>query len=182
MHHPSTLRRATALVLAALVVSSLGALAGAPVSVLAAASTGIRVEHPFATPSVPGATMGAAYFGVLENHGAKPDKLVRATTPVAASVEMHTMAVDPHGVMRMREVDGIAIAPGGVVRMRPGMGYHLMLVGLKQPLKPGESFPMSLQFEHAGNVDVTVVVQAMGGAAPMSGMLGMPGMSGMPKH
>jgi copper(I)-binding protein len=69
------------------------------------------------------------------------------------------MAVDAQGVMRMREIDGIALAPKAKLQMRPGTGMHLMLVGLKEPLKEGATFPMTLQFEHAGTVEVKVVVQ-----------------------
>jgi periplasmic copper chaperone A len=130
----------------------------------------VEITHPFATPSLPGASTGAAYFTTLENKGANPDQLVRAATPVAASVEMHTMNIDAQGVMRMREVDAIAIAPHTAIRMRPGAGFHLMLVGLKQPLKEGDTFPLSLQFEHAGKVEVKVVVQTPRASGAMGGM------------
>ena len=123
---------------------------------------------PYATPSLPGTSNGAAYFAMLENTGNSADRLLRATTPAAARVELHTMAVDAQGVMRMREVDAIALAPHAKIRMRPGMGMHLMLVGLKEPLKDGAHFPMTLEFERAGKVDVTVNVQSTvpgGGAA-----------------
>ena len=119
----------------------------------------IAIAHPFATPSLAGTTSGAAYLATLENTGTSADKLVRASTPVAARVEIHTMAVDAQGVMRMREIDGIALAPKAKVQMRPGTGMHLMLVGLKEPLKEGATFPMTLQFERAGTVEVKVVVQ-----------------------
>ena len=119
----------------------------------------IRIVHTFATPSLAGSSNGAAYFATLENTGAKPDRLLRASTPAAAIVELHDMAMDAQGVMRMREVDGIALAPKAAIRMRPGMGYHLMLIGLRQPLKEGATFPMTLTFEHAGKVEVKVVVQ-----------------------
>jgi len=147
----------------------------AAVAVVAAAAHGstvgeIAIEHPYATPSLAGTTTGAAYFVALENTGAQPDKLVRASTPVAASVEMHTMSVDAQGVMRMREVDGIALAPKQSVRMRPGMGGHLMLIGLKRPLKEGETFAMTLQFERAGKVEVKVVVQTPRASAAMPDM------------
>ena len=117
---------------------------------------------------MPGASVGAAYLGGLTNAGARPDKLLRASTPVAASVELHTMNVDDQGVMRMREIDAIELAPKQTVRMRPGMGMHFMLMGLHAPLKQGETFPMTLQFEHAGTVDIKVVVQAAepGGEMP----------------
>jgi periplasmic copper chaperone A len=119
----------------------------------------IAIVHPFATPSLAGTTTGAAYLATLENTGTSADKLVRASTPMAARVEIHSMAVDAQGVMRMREIDGIALAPKAKLQMRPGMGMHLMLVGLKEPLKEGATFPMTLQFEHAGTVEVKVVVQ-----------------------
>jgi copper(I)-binding protein len=119
----------------------------------------IAIGHPFATPSIAGTANGAAYLQSLENTGTAPDRLVRASTPAAARVELHTMSVDAQGVMRMREIDGIALAPNAKVQMQPGSGMHMMLVGLKAPLKEGTSFPMTLQFERAGTVEVTVVVQ-----------------------
>ncbi len=119
----------------------------------------ITIVHPFATPSLPGTSTGAAYVTTLENSGARADRLLRASTPAAARVELHTMSVDAQGVMRMREIDGIVLAPKASVTMRPGMGLHLMLVGLKEPLREGTSFPMTLEFEHAGKVEVQVVVQ-----------------------
>jgi periplasmic copper chaperone A len=118
----------------------------------------VRIEHPYATPSVAGTSNGAAYIATLENTGKQPDRLLRASTPAAARAELHTMSMDD-GVMRMREVDAIALAPGAAVKMRPGQGYHFMLMGLKKPLKEGDSFPMTLEFERGGKVEVKVVVQ-----------------------
>ena len=118
----------------------------------------VSIGHPYATPSVPGARNGAAYIATLENSGKQPDRLLRASTPVAARTELHTMSMDA-GVMRMREVDAIAIAPGTPIKMRPGQGFHFMLMDLKQPLKEGDTFPMTLEFERGGKVEVKVVVQ-----------------------
>ena len=120
----------------------------------------IAIDHPFATPSLAGTRNGAAYFAGLENTGSVADRLVAASTPVAARVELHTMAVDARGVMRMREIDGIALAPKAKLQMHPGGPMHLMLIDLKVPLKAGSSFPMTLQFERAGKVEVKVVVEA----------------------
>lgn len=128
----------------------------------AVAAGDVVVMHPFAKPTLPGATVGGAYFGALNNKGSKPDKLVKATTPVAANVEIHDMNVDATGVMRMREIDGIVVPPKQTVTMSPGTGMHLMLVGLRRPLKEGESFPMTLQFERGGKVDVDMVVERPG--------------------
>ena len=119
----------------------------------------VEIGHPFATPSLAGTTTGAAYVATLENTGTRPDKLLRASTPAAARVEMHSMAVDAQGVMRMREIDAIELAPKVAIRMRPGLGMHLMLVGLKEPLREGATFPMTLEFERGGKVEVKVVVQ-----------------------
>ena len=127
----------------------------------------IAIGHPYATPSIPGTSNGAAYLASIENKGAVADRLVRASTPAASRVELHTMAVDAQGVMRMREIDGIALAPKAKVQMKPGSGLHLMLIGLKEPLKEDASFPLTLEFERAGKVEVTVNVQSAvpGGAA-----------------
>ncbi len=144
----------------------LGSLAGARDS-----SVGdIRIGHPYAVPSVPGSTTGAAYFADLENSGKAADTLLRISTPMAGRVELHTMSVDAQGVMRMREIDGIALAPGAAVKMRPGMGTHLMLIGLKQPLKEGTAFPMTLEFAKAGKIEVKVIVQVPKAPADMAEM------------
>jgi copper(I)-binding protein len=128
----------------------------------------IEIGHPYAKPSLPGTTNGAAYFATLENTGNSADRLLRASTPMATRVELHTMAVDAQGVMRMREIDGLALAPHAKIQMHPGSGMHLMLIGLKEPLKDGARFPMTLDFERAGKVEVTVIVEgdsSGGGAA-----------------
>jgi copper(I)-binding protein len=137
-----------------------GALSAAVVAVAAhGANVGdIAIGHPYATPSIAGTSNGAAYLASVENKGAVADRLVRASTPAAARVELHTMAVDAQGVMRMREVDGIALAPKAKVQMKPGSGLHLMLIGLKEPLKEDASFAMTLEFERAGKVEVKVIV------------------------
>jgi len=67
------------------------------------------------------------------------------------------MAMDGD-VMRMREVDGIDVPPGQRVELKPG-GMHIMFMGLKAPLKAGDSFPATLTFQKAGDVKVSVKVQ-----------------------
>ena len=128
----------------------------------------VRIGHPFAVPSLAGTANGAAYLATLENTGAKPDRLLRAGTPVATRVELHAMALDAGGVMRMREVGELALAPKAMIRMRPGQGHHFMLIGLTRPLKEGETFPLTLEFERGGKVEVKVVVQVprAGASAP----------------
>jgi len=130
----------------------------------------IAIGHPFATPSIPGTSNGAAYLASIENNGAAADRLVRASTPIAARVEIHTMNLDAQGVMRMREIDGVELAPKAKVHMKPGGGLHLMLIGLKEPLKEDATFPMTLEFERAGKVEVKMIVgQPKPAAAAASG-------------
>ena len=66
--------------------------------------------------------------------------------------------------MRMRQVDGVALPAGKTVELKPG-GLHIMFVGLKAPLKAGDSFAMKLKFQKAGEVTVTVNIEAAGAAA-----------------
>ena len=124
----------------------------------------VRVGHPYATPSIAGARHGAAYIATLENTGTAPDRLLSASTPAAARVELHTMAMDG-AVMRMREVEAIPLAAKETLKMRPGQGFHFMLMQLKAPLRAGDTFPLVLEFERGGRVEVRVDVQRPSDAA-----------------
>ena len=116
----------------------------------------IRITDPHARPTVPGQAGGAAYL-TLENTGGSADRLVSVSSPVAQSAGIHTMRMDGD-IMRMRDAGELRLAPAAKVEMKPGMGYHIMLNGLKQPLQAGATFPMTLNFEKAGEVDVSVTV------------------------
>jgi copper(I)-binding protein len=119
----------------------------------------LRIDHPYATPTPPGVTTGAAYLRGIRNAGALPDRLLGASTPAAHRVEIHRSVVDAQNVMRMRAIDGIDLPPGSELRLRHGGDHHLMLIDLKSPLKNGERFPMTLRFEKAGEREVMVWVQ-----------------------
>jgi len=144
--------------LARALVAGLLACAACAVAAHGATVGDIAIGHPYATPSIAGTSNGAAYLASIENKGAAGDRLVRASTPMASRVEIHTMNLDAQGVMRMREIDGVALAPKAKVQMKPGGGLHLMLIGLKEPLKEDATFPMTLEFERAGKVEVKVIV------------------------
>ncbi|MFM9914310.1 MAG: copper chaperone PCu(A)C [Rhizobacter sp.] len=115
----------------------------------------IDIGHPYARPTNPGQQVGAGYLK-LANQGAA-DRLMSATSPVAASVEMHTMTMEGD-VMKMRQVDGIDVPAGHTVELKPG-GFHLMLMGLKAPLRAGDKLALTLKFEKAGEIVVTVNVE-----------------------
>lgn len=120
----------------------------------------LRIDHPYATPSAPGLKTGAVYFRAIKNRGAQNDRLLSASTPVAARVAIHRMQMDGD-VMRMRAVDALELPAQSAVRLRHGAtdGHHLMLFDLKAPLQDGERFPITLHFERAGTHEVMVWVQ-----------------------
>ena len=108
----------------------------------------------------------------LANKTNAPDRLIGVSSDVAAKVQIHEMKVI-NGIMQMREVsDGLAIPAGASVTLKPG-SYHVMLIGLKKPLIAGQTFPLTLTFAKAGNISVTVPVQAMGATNANGGMGGM---------
>jgi copper(I)-binding protein len=115
-----------------------------------------------ATPG--GAKIGGGYL-TIENKGASPDRLIGGSTDVAAKAEVHEMAMKD-GVMTMRQLDkGLTIEPGKTVKLAPG-GYHLMLFDLKSPLKQGDKVPVTLEFEKAGKVKLSLDVQGVGAQGP----------------
>jgi len=119
----------------------------------------LRIDHPFARATPPGAKTGGV-FVTIDNASNQSDRLLRASTPIAAGVVLHQMVVDG-GVMKMRAVPSLEINPGGRLELRPN-GYHLMLLDLKQPLKVGEKFPLTLTFERGGAILISVVVEDVG--------------------
>jgi len=133
--------------------------------------------------ATPGGAKIAGGYLTIENKGTTPDRLIGGSGDVAAKVEVHEMSVKD-GVMTMRALDkGLAIEPGKTVKLAPG-GYHLMLMDLKNPLKQGDKVPVTLEFEKAGKVKLSLDVQAVGAQAPGGAamdMKNMPDHSGMKK-
>lgn len=125
----------------------------------------IQIDHPWSREMPPSAPNAAAFF-TLHNQGATADRLLAASSPQAQKVELHEH-VHKDGLMKMQQVQGVDVPAGGEVKFVP-MGYHVMLFGVKQQLKDGERFPMTLRFEHAGEVQVEVAVQKDAPAAEHS--------------
>ena len=116
----------------------------------------ISISEAHARPTVASQPSGAAYV-TLENRGAAADRLVGLSSPVAESAAIHTMTMDGD-VMRMREAGALPLAPAATIEMKPGAGYHIMLIGLKKPLLAGDTFALTLNFEKAGRIEVSVAV------------------------
>ena len=131
-----------------------------------------------ATPK--GAKTAGGYL-TIENKGSTPDRLVRESGDIAGKVEVHEMAMN-NGVMTMRPLDkGLVIEPGKTVKLAPG-GYHLMMFDLKGPLKQGDKVPVTLEFEKAGKVTLSLDVQGVGAPAPAGSSGGHMDMKKMPDH
>lgn len=123
----------------------------------AAAGPAIRVEDAWARPVPHAAAHGAAYL-VVHNAGAAADRLLAAESEAAVAAELHRSRVED-GVWRMRPLEGgIEVPAGGSLALRPG-DYHVMLVGLRRALAPGERFELVLHFERAGRLPVEVQVE-----------------------
>src|SRR6266436_4592565 len=115
--------------------------------------------------ATPGGAKVAGGYLTIENKGSAPDRLIGGSADVADKVQVHEMATS-NGVMTMRPLDkGLAIEPGKTVKLAPG-GHHLMLQGLKSPLKQGDKVPVTLEFEKAGKVKLSLDVQGIGAQAP----------------
>jgi periplasmic copper chaperone A len=127
------------------------------------------IDQPWSRATPKGATTGAGYL-TIKNTGSTPDRLVSATLSSATTTQIHQMTMD-NGVMKMREVSGgLEIKPGETVTLKP-QGYHIMFMGLKEPLVKGQTAKGSLTFEHAGTIDVEFDVAAAGSSGPQAGQM-----------
>ncbi len=139
----------------------------------------VTAQNPWARATTPGVSTGGVYVTLTSPAG---DKLLGASSPNAASADIHEMRMDGT-IMRMRAVSGgLELPPGRAVTLSPS-GYHIMLEGLKAPLRQGTAVPVHLVFQKAPPIDVQATVESIGAAGPAgapAGQATMPGMS-MPK-
>ena len=112
----------------------------------AAAEPTIKVEKAWARATTSAGATGVVYLSLADTGPA--DRLIGVATPVAGHADMHT-------------VDAVDVKPGERIQFKPN-GLHIMLTNLKQPLTRGERFPVTLDFEKAGKVDVEVLVLPIG--------------------
>jgi periplasmic copper chaperone A len=151
------------------------ALGGAPALAQEFKAGDIVIAKPWARATPKGAEVGSGYLAI-QNKGAAPDRLTGGTADFA-TVEIHQMKSE-NGVSQMRELkDGLNIPAKGSVGLSPG-GYHLMFTHLTHPLTKGESIKATLNFEHAGAIEVEFSVMGIG-ASGTGGMKGTESMKGM---
>jgi periplasmic copper chaperone A len=123
----------------------------------------LKVQSAWARASLTGASNGIAY-AMLVNEGSAPARVVGGSTPVAAHVEFHLHAMSG-GMMTMQQLEAIEVKPGETVVLKPG-GLHVMLVGLKQRLQQGASFPLTLKLADGSSIAVEVKVLAPAAMGP----------------
>ena len=129
---------------------------------LAASAQSVEVKDAWVRGTVPAQKATGAF---MEITGKNSVRLLSVDSPAAATVEIHNMSMQ-NGVMKMFPVEGIDIPAGKTVKLASG-GYHVMLMGLKQQMKPGERVPLKLTFELADkrreSVELSVEVRELGG-------------------
>ncbi|NTS30991.1 copper chaperone PCu(A)C [Phyllobacterium sp. BT25] len=118
----------------------------------------LTLSDAFTRATLPGAKVGGGYVTIV-NGSKEADRLIGGSTPVAERVEVHEMKMDG-SVMKMRQLkEGLEIPAGETVKLAPG-GLHLMMMGLKSPLKEGDMVPVTLEFAKAGKVELQLMVGA----------------------
>ena len=142
----------------------LGALMSAPARAEEVKAGDLVITQGWSRATPGGAKVGGGYL-TIENKGSTADRLIGGSADIAAKVQVHEMAMN-NGVMTMRPIDkGLTIEPGKTVKLAPG-GLHLMLLDLKSPLKQGDKVPLTLEFERAGKVSLSLDVQGIGAQGP----------------
>ena len=129
----------------------------------------LMASSAWSRPTVSAAMAGVVYVTITDS-GA-PTRLVSVSTPIAAQAQMHQSRMQ-NGMMDMLPIRFLPVAAGSPIKFSPG-GYHIMLVGLTQPLSAGETFPLTLTFANGTQVTTTVTVQSMTAGAPTGNMGGM---------
>lgn len=112
----------------------------------------LKIDDPWARPTIGSSKSSAAYMKI-ENSGDEPDRLVAAKTDAAGTVMLHESRMEGDVMKMVHLSNGIEVPAHGEAVLKP-LGFHVMLMGLTQPLKVGESVPITLVFEKQGEVKV----------------------------
>ena len=124
----------------------------------AIAGQSIKLENAWARESPPLVTTGAAYLKIISVSD-QADRILGISGAVAKTIEIHTHLTE-NGMTKMRPVEALDVAATETTILEPG-GLHVMLIGLKAPLKKGDVFPLTFKFEHAGEISVNVIIKSI---------------------
>lgn len=127
-------------------------------------ASGITVVHPWARATPTASRNGAVYFEIKATGASRGDRLVGGKSTAAERIEIHNHVIEK-GIAKMRRVDGVAVRAGKSIILNPH-GFHVMLIGLRSPLKEGEILPLTLVFERAGEITIEATIEAVGAMGP----------------
>ncbi|MEP3440334.1 MAG: copper chaperone PCu(A)C [Sulfitobacter sp.] len=154
MKHP---KMAMGLIVFFALASVVMAVVTVKISPLDQSNATIVVQEPYLRSSLPTSTSAAAFM-VLRNQTGRDDRLVAVRSNLPGRVELHSHSEDANGVMRMGAIQGgVALKDGQAHAFARG-GDHLMFTGLDAPLEQGDTVTVTLVFEEAGEVEITVPV------------------------
>ncbi|MCW5734958.1 MAG: copper chaperone PCu(A)C [Enhydrobacter sp.] len=143
-----------------IILSSAVARSGFPASAHDYAFGSLKIGIPWAGAVPPASPPGGSFLTVT-NTGAAADRLVSATSSAAVQVEVHEMRMDG-SISHLRGLDnGRAVLPDATVTLTPG-GFHLMMIGIEEPLEEAAGVPVTLVFEKAGKIDVELQAMTLG--------------------
>lgn len=125
------------------------------VSTGAMAQVAVDIKDPWVRATVAQQKATGAFMQLTAS---KTAKVVAASSPLAAQVEIHEMKMED-GVMKMRAVEALPLPAGQAVQLKPG-SYHVMLMGLQRPIKAGETVPLTLTIEGEGGQRSSVEIKA----------------------
>ena len=110
------------------------------------------------------AKTGAAFF-IIKNNGKTDDTLIGVSSGLAKKTEIHQSSMEK-GIMKMRHVGKVAVPAGGTGILKPG-SFHIMFMGLYNPINKGDEFPLTLIFEKSGTLKIIVKAQKLIGKGAM---------------
>lgn len=146
-----------------LLIASLALIAATPALACEVFKAGdLEIEHAWSRATIGADRPGVVYLSI-RNTGSADDALIGVATPIAGMPMIHETVVTD-GVASMPHAMSVPVPAGQTVELAPG-GYHGMLMGLTQALEKGDSFPLTLTFQTAGEVTVAVDVLGMGARA-----------------
>jgi len=114
----------------------------------------VEVTQAVCRPTPNGRDITGCYLTLTSS---RDDRLISVASPVAATAQVHEMKTED-GIMKMAELKaGLPLPAGEAVSLKPG-GNHIMLIGVAQPLKAGDTVSLTLTFEQAAPYGVRAMV------------------------